>query len=118
MPGVFDLSSDESAGETGTVPKADLPAARPKRRPRTRRSRNEYKAWTCKPVLNWDLFAMESLESETRSKAKGSHSKSKRVIAQFHSRKYRRSRVSIQQYMLFTTRYWNLFHFSEIVTRI
>ena len=79
MPGVFDLSSDESAGETGPVPKADLPAARAKRSKRTRRPRNEYRAWTFKPVLSWDLFALESFESETHSKAKGSHSKAKWV---------------------------------------
>jgi hypothetical protein len=80
------MKAIEGAIETGSFPKADLTAAH-KRRQRTRRPRNEYRARTCKPVLNWDLFAFEPLEGETHLKAKGSHSKAKRVIAHFHSRK-------------------------------
>jgi hypothetical protein len=61
MPGVFDLSSDESAGETGSVSDIELPAARPKR-PKKRGPRNEYCAWNCKSVLECDLFHDESTD--------------------------------------------------------
>jgi hypothetical protein len=52
MAGVFDLSSDESAGESG--PRSD-PAARPKRL-RRRGHSNQYRAWICKTVLECELF--------------------------------------------------------------
>ena len=64
MPDVFDLSSDESAGETGSLSDPGLPAARPKR-PRKRGPRNEYRAWICKSVLDCDLFYAESTNGLT-----------------------------------------------------
>ena len=72
MPDVFDLSSDESAGETGSLSDPGLPAARLKR-PRKRGPRNEYRAWICKSVLDCDLFYAEStngltVEEKTKNK--------------------------------------------------
>jgi hypothetical protein len=64
MPDEFDLSSDESAGETGSLSDPGLPAARPKR-PRKRGPRNEYRAWICKSVLDCDLFYAESTNGLT-----------------------------------------------------
>ena len=58
MPDVFDLSSDESAGETGLLSDPALPAARPKRPKRG--PRNEYRAWIFKTVVDCDLFLAES----------------------------------------------------------
>lgn len=56
MPGVFDLSSDESAGDTGSVSDIELPAAARPKRPKKRGPRNEYRAWNCKSVIECDLF--------------------------------------------------------------
>ena len=61
MSGVFDLSSEESAGETGSVSDIELPAGRPKR-PRKRGPCKQYCAWTCKSVLECDLFHDESTD--------------------------------------------------------
>jgi len=66
MPGVFDLSSDESSSEAAeadllTDPREPLP--KPPKRPKSRLSRgpsNQYKAWICKTVLDCDLFYAES----------------------------------------------------------
>ena len=62
MPDAFDLSLDERACETGSLP--GLPAAWPKR-PRKRGPRNEYRAWICKSVLDCDLFYAESTNGLT-----------------------------------------------------
>ena len=61
MPGVFDLSSEESERETGSVSESELPAARPKR-PRRKGPSNQYRAWSCKIVLDCDLFYDESTD--------------------------------------------------------
>ena len=61
MPNVFDLSSDESTGETSALSDAPLPAARPKR-PSKRGRRKEYCAWKCKAVIDCNLFYNESCD--------------------------------------------------------
>jgi hypothetical protein len=61
MPDVFDLSSEESAGEMASLSDLELSAPQPKR-PRKRGPRNEYRAWSCKIVLDCDLFYDESTD--------------------------------------------------------
>ena len=58
MPGVFDISSDEGASETGSVSEPEPPAAQPKRQ-RKRGPRNEHRAWTFKTQIACDMFALE-----------------------------------------------------------
>ena len=73
MPGIFDLSSDEGASETGSVSSVsepELPAARPKRQIK-RGPSNRNRAWIFKTQIACDLFALEStdvltLEEKTR----------------------------------------------------
>ena len=70
MPGIFDLSSDEGASETGSVSEPELPAARPKRQKKKGPS-NRNRAWIFKTQIACDLFALEStdvltLEEKTR----------------------------------------------------
>ena len=64
MPDVFDFSSDESAGEMGSLSDPELPTARPKR-PSKRGPSNQYCAWKCKHVLHCDLFYDESTDGLT-----------------------------------------------------
>ena len=64
MPGVFDLSSDDGASETGSVSEQELPAARPMRQ-RKRGPSNRNRAWICKIVLDCDLFFAESTDGLT-----------------------------------------------------
>ena len=64
MPDVFDFSSDESAGEMGSLSDPGLPTARPKR-PSKRGPSNQYCAWKCKHVLHCDLFFDESTDGLT-----------------------------------------------------
>ena len=61
MPGVFNLSSEESERKTGSVSESELPAARPKR-PRRRGPSNQIRAWTCKTVLQCEPFYDESTD--------------------------------------------------------
>ena len=61
MPGVFDISSDEGASETGSVSEPEPPAAQPKRQ-RKRGPRNEHRAWTFKTQIACDMFALESTD--------------------------------------------------------
>jgi hypothetical protein len=75
MPNVFDLSSDESTGETSALSDAPLPAARPKR-PSKRGPCKEYCAWKCKAVIDCDLFYNESCDGlivEEKSKLLKEH---------------------------------------------
>ena len=61
MSGVFDFSSDESAGETDSVSEQELPAARPKRL-RKRSPSNRHRAWIFKTQIPCDVFALESTD--------------------------------------------------------
>ena len=68
MSAVFDFSSEESTGETGTVSDSDLPAAASAARPKRRVSkgpRNQYRAWICKILLESNLFYNESMDVAT-----------------------------------------------------
>jgi hypothetical protein len=68
MPGVFDLSSDESSSEAAeanllTYPQEPLP--KPPKRPKSRGPSNQCKARICKTVLDCNLFYAESTDGLT-----------------------------------------------------
>jgi hypothetical protein len=61
MPGVFDLSSDESSSGAAeadllTDPREPLPTGKPTKHPKSRGPSKQYKALICEIVLDCNLF--------------------------------------------------------------